>query len=217
MKTHLFLFIAYFIFALVSCAPSPELSIETDHLVFSADGGSQTVCVSANGEWQTRHAESHMNFFIIAPSGGVGDGRITISVKSNPYTRGRLGIDEIVFGTGSREAVKTMRIIQNRAEPYASFMNWTEVTIPPEGGTINTEVSYNTPWSLSCDDTNIVFSPSTDMDGFYNEVGTIPVTITVPENHTTEDKTYIIILRRFYEAKEYNVVVYRFFQERDSR
>lgn len=212
MKAYLSLIIASFLLALASCAPAPELILETDSLVFSADGGTQTVRVSSNETWRTRHTESYMDFFTINPSGGNGDGIITISINSNPFTRGRLGIIEFACGSGGEEIVKTMRIIQNRAEPYASFMNWSEVTVPSDGGTINTAISYNTPWTLSCNDTGIVFNPSTDMDGYYFEVGTIPVTITIPENHTAEDKTYDIILQRFHEAQEYSSVTYRFFQ-----
>ena len=91
------------------------------------------------------------------------------------------------------------------------------VVFVPKGAAIKTYVSYNTPWTLTCDDAGVVFDPPTDMDGYYLETGEIPVTITIPENDTTEDKTYIIVLHRFYEAQEYSTATYRLLQAGKKR
>lgn len=216
MKYNIVLFVSILL-AMASCAPSPELILETDQLLFSAEGETQTVLISSNGPWQTVHTDDLMRFYTLAPAGGTGNNTITITVKKNPYTRGRHGVVKFVCESGGKKTFETLKIFQDRAEPNASFTDWIKYTLSSKGAAIKTYVSYNTPWTLTCDDARVVFDPPTDMDGYYLETGEIPVTITIPENDTTEDKTYIIVLHRFYEAQEYSTATYRLLQAGKKR
>lgn len=191
----------------------PKIKLDESLLVFSPDGGSADIRISSNSEWYAMH-KGDRNFFLLSKTGGKGDDVITIFVGLNSSTRSRA--ETITFTCTSEKgetAQAEMTVAQEGATPDAFVGNWEEVTLPAEGGTISTNVLYNTGWRLSCDDPAVQFSPASTFDGVYFENGIIPVTITVPENSTSVQKVFYVTLTVYIGFSPSDAKYYRFFQK----
>lgn len=96
---------------LASCDPNPVLSLNPETLTFSAEGGSESIAVTANNSWNIL-LENSEDFFTVSPLSGTGDGYITVTAQ--PYLSVGKRSAQIVIICSSHDVAltKTVRIEQ---------------------------------------------------------------------------------------------------------
>ena len=76
----LFVILAAGLFLFAACEPAPVLSVSPTEFEVGADGGSQTIAITANSVWYVRDDMRGGNFFCtVTPTEGTGNGFITIT------------------------------------------------------------------------------------------------------------------------------------------
>ena len=106
-----FTLLAAGLFLLASCDPNPVLSLNPETLTFSAEGGSESIAVTANNSWNIL-LENSEDFFTVSPLSGTGDGYITVTAQ--PYLSVGKRSAQIVIICSSHDVAltKTVRIEQ---------------------------------------------------------------------------------------------------------
>jgi hypothetical protein len=130
-----------------ACKPEkpvePTLSVSPNSLSFAAEGGSQTINVSAGQAWT---ASVTGTGFSISPSSGKGDGTVTVTAKAAASTESVSG--SVTFKSESLSAsVSLSQAGKTPQEP--TVLNVGEPnTVPAEGGTVLLPVEYNTDYKV---------------------------------------------------------------------
>lgn len=130
-----------------ACKPEkpvePTLSVSPNSLSFAAEGGSQTINVSAGQAWT---ASVTGTGFSISPSSGKGDGTVTVTAKAAASTESVSG--SVTFKSESLSAsVSLSQAGKTPQEP--TVLNVGEPnTVPAEGGPVLLPVEYNTDYKV---------------------------------------------------------------------
>lgn len=92
------------IFVIGSCNKkddaAPELSVSSSEELFTADGGTSEVTVTCNTKWSINSSAA---WFTATPSGGDGNGKISLNVQSNQNTSERSVVIAVTAGNISKE------------------------------------------------------------------------------------------------------------------
>lgn len=111
MKKYLTL-LAAGLFLLAACEPDPVLTLNPETISFDAEGGIETVAVSANNTWNIVY-ENAEDFFTISPFSGSGDGSITVTAKPNMNSSNRSGQIVVVCSSHDMSMTKVLNIKQS--------------------------------------------------------------------------------------------------------
>ncbi len=182
-----FAILAAGLFLFAACEPTPVLSLDKTVLGFSAEGGSQTVGITANNVWYVRDDVRGGNFFCtVTPTEGTANGYITITVE--PNNTGESRMQSIYVTCESRGESVTQMITINQICPVGSasikideIVNADGEKVSASGGVIKMTVTANAPWTMFC-----VGDVEFNVSG--GDAGTTAVEVTVPVNPGLEDR-----------------------------
>ncbi|MGX8707705.1 MAG: BACON domain-containing protein, partial [Bacteroidales bacterium] len=174
----LFSFLAVCLFVLVSCEPDPILSLDKGTLEFSAEGGSQTVYVTANNEWSVVQ-DGAEKFCTVSPASGVESGYITVTVQSNTTWANRKAKFTITCSSNKQTMSRTLEVKQlcvvGQAQVETCVLDPDENgKVPADGGTVKLTITANGPWVIKCDATDVTLQPVESTDPRKEVVATVP-------------------------------------------
>lgn len=172
-----FAIIAIALFALVSCAPQPELSVDQTSIQVSNEGGSFTVMLKCNVQWTATSSNSAIT---VSPSSGVEDCFVTISVPATKEENGVSGTVTFSAVNKTGSASKTVSVSQSGA-PGQIHITKTEINgessepvIPAEGCELKVYFTSNFGWTMTVEPSDLV------ADKTSGAAGDNVVTIKVP-------------------------------------
>ena len=174
----LFSFLAVCLFVLVSCEPDPILSLDKSSLEFSADGGSQTVHVTANAEW-TVAQDGAEKFCTVSPASGVEDGYITVTVQPNTTWANLETKFNITCTSNKQTMTRTLAVKQfcvvGQAQVESCVLDPDENgKVPVDGGTVKLTITANGPWVIKCDAADVTLEPVEGADVRKDVIATVP-------------------------------------------
>ena len=151
----------------VTQAPGDEpiiASFEPDTLFVAYSGGVQTLHLTSNTTWQLQVS----SWITLVTSSGEGDATFDIVVDNNSGTDERIGY---VKAYHNGQVLGTMVIVQ---EGKVSILETdiTELSVRPEGGSFEIQVTSNQSWKVEPDVNWIFCDPR---DGFGNKILTVKV------------------------------------------
>ena len=124
------------VFALASCKPAPALTVSPASCDFGADGGKQTITVTANYAWT---ASSSANWVKVETASGTKDDTsISFTVAKNNQPDGR----EAVISVTCEDVVQTVKIIQDQRNTIVS-VSGDDVSFPWKAQSVTLEMSAN--------------------------------------------------------------------------
>ena len=174
----LFSFLAICLFVLVSCEPDPILSLDKGTLEFSAEGGSQTVYVTANNEWSVVQ-DGAEKFCTVSPASGLESGYITVTVQSNTTWANRKAKFTVTCSSNKQTMSRTLEVKQlcvvGQAQVETCVLDPDENgKVPADGGTVKLTITANGPWVIKCDATDVTLEPVESTDPRKEVVATVP-------------------------------------------
>ena len=87
------------------------MSLNPETLTFSAEGGIESITVTANNNWNVL-LENSEDFFTVSPLSGTGDGLITVTTQANLSSVKRSAQIVIICASHDKAFTKTARIVQ---------------------------------------------------------------------------------------------------------
>lgn len=122
--------------AAVSCKPAASLAISPDSCEFSANGGQQTVSVTANYAWT---AKASVNWIKVETASGTKDDTsLSFTVAKNNQPDGREG----TIAVTCEDVVQTIKVTQEQKNTIVS-VEGDDVSFPWEAQTVTIEMSAN--------------------------------------------------------------------------
>lgn len=131
------------ILAMFSCKKHEAnfITLSTEKLDFSGEGGEKSFAVSSNVSWVITVADSWVKTSI---SSGDGVSTITISVSENYSVRQR----STTITVSANKVVETILVSQEQLPDFIS-LSIDELSFPGEGGEASFIISSNTSWSIA--------------------------------------------------------------------
>ena len=130
-----------------ACKPEkpvePTLSVSPNSLSFTAEGGTQTINVSAGQAWTASVTGSG---FSISPSSGKGDGTVTVTAKETASTESVSG--SVTFKSESLSATVSLSQAGKTPTEKTVLTVGEPNTVPAEGGSVLLPVEYNTDYTV---------------------------------------------------------------------
>ena len=130
-----------------ACKPEkpvePTLSVSPNSLSFAAEGGSQTINVSAGQAWTATVTGSG---FSISPSSGKGDGTVTVTAKAAASTASVSG--SVTFKSENLSATVSLSQAGKAPGEKTVLTVGEPNTVPAEGGSVLLPVEYNTDYTV---------------------------------------------------------------------
>ena len=172
----LFSFLALCLFFLVSCEPDPVISLDKEALEFSAEGGSQTIHVTANNDWNVQ-ASGLGDFITISPTAGTESGYFTVTVTANNTGKTRTGQFSVTCVNKKDSARKTVTFEQlckaGRIAITDIQFSGGGNSVPADGGTITMTVDASADWTLSCDAADVTLDKTSGQAGSFTVTATV--------------------------------------------
>lgn len=168
------------IFTISQYAQKPAaISLSSDAFVFGAEGGMNTLKVTANVDW---NASTEDNWLEITPTEGIsGTSAVVVEAAAHEGTESRTG--KIVFSGGG---VSTVLMVTQMApvspETPTLELSASTLTFTEEAGNNEISVISNQNWSASSDSNWIQVAPASGASG------TVTVKITVTANNSESDR-----------------------------
>lgn len=185
MMKKYFAIIAIALFALVSCAPEPELSVDQTSVQFDSAGGSTTVMLKCNVQWTATSSNSAIT---VSPASGVEDCFVTISVPATKEENGVSGTVTFSAVNKAGSASKTVSVSQSGA-PGEIRITKVEVdgkpaglSLPGEGCEMKIYITSNFGWSFAVDQADVKADKSS------GSAGDNVITVTVPASPVFEGR-----------------------------
>ncbi|MCR5709593.1 MAG: hypothetical protein K6G79_03820 [Bacteroidales bacterium] len=167
-----FVFLAAALLALAACQPDPVLTLDKNSLEFDAKGGSLTVYVTSNYEWNTIVEGKN---FTVSPASGVESGHVTITASPNNTSVYLNGQVVFVCNNKNMSATQILNITQSCPSGSAKFDNWPTDPVPATGGSFTATVNANGAWTIDCDAADVKISKVTGDAGISTTQIDIPV------------------------------------------
>lgn len=123
-----------------------ELTVTPETLnVFEADGGTQTLTVKSNVEWQVTMLTTDASWLNVTTDGNI----INVNVAANETTEERTA-QFTVSTTGDNPKVRSFTVTQKGKEipPTTMTLSTNSVNITQEGTAVEIQVTANAPWSV---------------------------------------------------------------------
>lgn len=162
---------------LSSCKKDPELTVSTNQISLSADGGSVSLKVKSNTDWSITGAKSWLT---ISPSTGSENGTVVISAQENE------GVDsrdcKLTIATDDAEMIQTIDVKQEGSEVLLSVSPSDIYFTSKEGESAELKITTQTAWKI----TDVPSWLNVNQQG--NGTTTIKIT-TKSANETDEPRT----------------------------
>ena len=130
-----------------ACKPEtpvePTLSVSPNSLSFAAEGGSQTINVSAGQAWTASVTGAG---FSISPSSGKGNGTVTVTAKEATSTESVSG--SVTFKSESLSATVSLSQAGKTPTEKTVLTVGEPNMVPAEGGSVLLPVEYNTDYTV---------------------------------------------------------------------
>ena len=175
----------------------PQLTLDTEELIFDAQGGLFDIPVESTASWKaTAQPTTGFKFFSLLNAGGLaGKGTIRISMRPNPLAVVRAGVIKLVCSNEAGTQSLIVNVFQTGAVAYTKVSDWNEITVPSEGGSFSVTIESSTGyWGVICDDPEVQLNVK---EGDYenpDEPVFYMLTVTVPANPSTEKRTFKLTL-----------------------
>lgn len=164
--------------------PEPTLTLSETELSFDSAGGTKTFNVTSNTKWID---SSNQTWCTVTPTNDRGNKPVTITVAANTTYVERTATITVVTDLGTPEVTKTITIKQAAALPAPTLTtSTTALNYDNTAGSKTFDVTSNTDWSVSSNQTWCTFSPATDN-------GNKTVTVTVTANTGTSRTATITV------------------------
>lgn len=181
MKKLVYLF-AISLFALVSCEPEPALTLDKSTIDFSAEGGSQTIAVTANSNWIVLTDGSTEAFFTVSPTSGNGDGFITVTTAANTSSANFSGQIAVTCESRDMSVTRIVSISQLCAVGEGVITDVVVETPAPgdvtcvssEGSKVSFRIMANGEWALVSNFSDVVLDKTSGSAGTESIVATVP-------------------------------------------
>ncbi len=159
---------------------APTLSVSPSALdIASVAGSSATFHVTSNTNW---NAVSNQSWLIASPVSGSDNSVVTVTAEANPLSVARTAIVTI-SATGTTS--KTVTVTQAAGAATLSVSSSTLNVAAQNGSTTSFNVTSNTSWTATCNQTWLTLNPSSGS-------GNGSVTITAEANPSVSERTAII-------------------------
>ncbi len=170
---------------------STEYVSITPNATLLADGETQTIKVTASGEWRISNSS---DWLTVSPMSGTGAMSISLSAGRNATNAPRTTVIEVACG--SRKAQCT---VTQDAATLAETMtiSTSELQFSVEGGTRTFSITSNTDWTISKPDWCVISSESGSNNG--------DISVTVEENNTGATRSGDITVRGKTKSASVNV------------
>ena len=197
--------LAVCLLVLAACQPDPLLSLDKDSVEIDAAGGSQTVYLTSNYEWNVIVEDNTLK---VTPDKGAESGYVSVSLPAN--NTGSSRSYQLVFVCSNKDmsATQILRVNQQCVAGSAYLDNMEIIDaqsgkVPAEGSTIKMDVVANASWTLRCDATDV----SLDVDG--GGAGTTAVVATVPACPVFEGRelTFTLVCRTSSGGNEEEITI----------
>ena len=157
------LFDVAIVLAFTACEPEPadpEISLSPEELLFTSDGGSGAVTLTANCNWEASFPDDL--FFTLTPYKGNGNSKIQISVPPFEGIEDRGFVVHFTGESSGQIAMATLKINQLAKPGWASFSDveaFDDLTgkqlppgrLSPYRGSFGMNVTANSEWTLNSD------------------------------------------------------------------
>jgi|GEM_PF-1956626 len=161
-------------------AGAATLSVSTNSLnVASANGSTATFNVTSNISWT---AASDQSWLTVNPANGTGNGTVTVTAQANSTAT---TCTATVTVSGSGVTSQTITVTQAAGAATLSVSTSTLSVASANGSTSSFNVTSNTSWSATCNQTWLTLNP---LSGSSNGA----VTITAEANPSVSERTAII-------------------------
>lgn len=177
MKRFFILFVGLFL--LWACEPDPVLTLSTEDMVFSAEGGSQSVTVTANNTWNIL-LENESSFIKVSPLTGTENGYFTVTVSENGSGLPRNGQFMVICSSHDRSITKVVHVSQEcpMGDVYIEGIDYDppreEKLFSAEGGTITFSLTATAPWTFSCAQSDVTLDLTSGAAGSFSVTATVP-------------------------------------------
>lgn len=174
-----FAIVAAGLFLFAACEPAPVLSVSPNQLEFSAEGGSQSISVTANNVWDV--IPDNSGIITVSPASGTGNGYFTLTVKPNT-TASILNASITVVCTSRDETARQTVSISQLCQAGSISLEKLECDPPQaadkhlsaEGCVMKMTFVANSAWTIRCAASDVT------LDATGGNAGTTVVTATVP-------------------------------------
>ncbi len=153
--------------------PGMYLNISNANLSFTATGGSKSISISSNTEWEVTSCPSWITLNI---KSGTGNANLTISTNNNESVYARNGI--IKIENKARNISRTISVTQNG---HTFDTDTQELTFSDKAGSQSIDIQTDMAWSAS---TNVDWITLNTKSG----IGRSRLSISVTENIDTSDR-----------------------------
>ena len=159
------------------------LAVDRTSLHYNPDGGSRTVNVTSNIDWDVEVVGGG-DWLSVSPLSGKGDGSFTVSTKENANPSPR----EATITVSGSGLTQTITVYQEGSGFL--IVNCTSLFINPSGGSMTVNVASNIEWSIEVDYVggNTDWLTVFPQNGYGNE----KITITVSPNTDNEPRCAIL-------------------------
>ncbi len=157
----------------------PTLRVSPTDLNYTSQGGGNSVSVYSNSAWT---ATSDANWLSLSTYAGELNGTVMVTASENPETSERTATVTFANEWGM---TSTVTVTQEGRSEYYLRTSISAIDFESGGGDREIDISSNTSWTASCDDTWIRLSQD-------NGNGDATVKITAEENVRTAERTSTI-------------------------
>lgn len=172
-----------------------EVSVTSEPLNYTINGGSYTIEVSSEAPWKTNTSLSWLN--ITPTSGDAGTTTVTVSTSPNPYNESRSGFLYFLFSSSAKQ----IAAIEAHQDGVLLDIDDKDLyNLPAVAGTFSYALTSNVDWEITQVPDFLTVSPTSGS-------GSTTVKITVADNPTFDAKTGTMRVKRTSSEyyKEYNV------------
>ncbi|MCH5233805.1 MAG: BACON domain-containing protein [Muribaculaceae bacterium] len=162
-------------------------------LEFSDKGGTQTLEITADGEWTSNVSQDWIS---VSPQSGKGDTAVTVSVEENPTEQDRTG--EITYYFGEKE----IKVIVSQQSKYFEIAG-DSFTFDSKGGSHSLDLGTNQQWSATIEGQGVSSWLSLSK---YSGEGEDTINIVVAPNPSLKSREAVIIFTpKFSQGLKINV------------
>lgn len=160
---------------------APALSLSTETLTFSAEGGTSQMTLSSNTSWT---GSSDATWCTVEPAEGKGDGTVSVTVPANDVPSSRSA--KITFR--AQDGPEMTLTVQQAGSEESLTLTPQEVSLSAQGGKATVNVASNTSWTAS---SSASWCEITPVEG----KGDGTVTLSAGSNADTEPRTATLTVR----------------------
>ena len=159
---------------------SPEISLDTNSLEFTAESGSKAFNIKSNTSWTV---SSDKSWCAVSPESGKNNGSVTVRVSENTQTSARTATVTVRSEIG----ILTVKVTQDEANAAIS-LDTSSLEFTASSGSKSFTITSNTSWTVSSDQSWCSVSPSSGSNN-----GSVKVKVS--ENTQTSARTATITVK----------------------